>query len=121
MKKFAILCLVGLLSACQAGTGMPAPAPASSAPVPGGSVDQNPDDAAMQAIFREAEKLLQAKYPSSGLRLTSLKKISSQVVAGANYRIEADYSDSKKSGLVRLLVFRSLQGQYSLSSDDYTP
>jgi hypothetical protein len=88
--------------------------------LPGGYFEQNPADPEMLALMSEAEKLLQAKYPTAGLKLTKLNKIASQVVAGANYSIEADYTDSKGSGKVSLVLFRSLQGEYSLSSENYS-
>ncbi|MEZ0373261.1 MAG: cystatin domain-containing protein, partial [Candidatus Sericytochromatia bacterium] len=118
------------LCACQIGGGVPGPdpsriptapptSPEPSGAVPGGFTSQDPKDPAIQAIFKEAEKLLQAKYPSAGLRLTNLKSAQSQVVAGANYKLEADYSDSKGTGMVTVTVFRNLQGAFSLSEDNY--
>lgn len=128
---FAGLAALLLLAACQGGNSNPLVPPASSspgaagpsasppAPVPGGYFEQNPSDQAMQDIYKRAEQLLQAKYPAAGIKLTRLVRIASQVVAGANYNLQADYTDAKGSGSVTLTVFRSLQGEYSLSSDNY--
>ncbi|PKL77300.1 MAG: hypothetical protein CVV27_05975 [Candidatus Melainabacteria bacterium HGW-Melainabacteria-1] len=119
-----------ILSACQVGVGPasvnPTPAPTQQptdqpSPLPGGFTDQSPTDPEMLAIFAEAQTLLQAKYPTAGIQLTQLKSIASQVVAGSNFRIEADYTDNTGSGTVELTVFRSLQGEFSLSADNYTP
>lgn len=124
------------LAACQGGSfnslvppaasgpsSSPSPATPSASPpaspVPGGYFEQNPSDQAMQDIYKRAEQLLQAKYPAAGIKLTRLVRIASQVVAGANYNLQADYTDAKGSGSVTLTVFRSLQGEYSLSSDNY--
>ena len=82
-------------------TPSPTPTPRNM-PVPGAYVSQNPSDPAMQTVFREAERLLQARYPEADLRLTQLRSISSQVVAGANYRLDADYTDKKGKGEVTL-------------------
>lgn len=128
MKLTLTALIMFTLSSCQGpiinGGGQntqPSPTPSStgSMPVPGGYVSQNPSDSAMQTVLKEAERLLQARYPQAGLRLNQLRSISSQVVAGANYRLEADYTDSKGSGVVNLIVFRNLQGSYSLTQDDY--
>ena len=70
--------------------------------------------------MREGEKLLNAKYPAAKISLTALKSVSSQVVAGANYRMTADYADVRGTGSLTFTVFRSLDGKYSLSADDYT-
>ncbi len=127
MKLTLTALIMFTLSSCQGPiinggqNTQPSPTPSSTAsmPIPGGYVSQNPSDPAMQTVLKEAERLLQARYPEAGLRLNQLRSISSQVVAGANYRLEADYTDSKGSGVVTLIVFRNLQGSYSLSQDDY--
>lgn len=131
MKEILTALFMFTLSACQGPfinggpnpqpSASPSPAPSSSAniPVPGGYVSQDPADPAMQSVLREAERLLQARYPDAGLRLTQLKSVSSQVVAGANYRLDAVYTDKTTTGSLTLILFRNLQGSYSLTQDDY--
>lgn len=128
MRPLMLLLLAGLLGACQFGPPAPiptaSPTPTSSpgpAGLPGGYVAQNPADAEMQAIMRQAESLLQAKYPAAGLRLARLLEIGSQVVAGVNYRLRAEYLDARGSGTLEATVYRDLQNHFSLSADTYTP
>ncbi|MGV3526316.1 MAG: hypothetical protein ACO1RX_19005 [Candidatus Sericytochromatia bacterium] len=118
---------VGLLSACQVTVtpntpdASPAPSASPSPPLAGGYVSQDPAAAENQPVRVAAEQALQAKYPDANLRLTRMTQLETQVVAGLNYRMTADYTSSSGDGQITLVLYRNLQGEYSLSSDNYTP
>lgn len=92
-----------------------------SPPLPGGYMVQKVNDPSMLAAYKQGEKLLQAKYPAAGLRLTALRKIATQVVAGVNYRMEALYADKRGFGTVVLVMYMNIKGQYELTQDSYKP
>lgn len=67
-----------------------------------------------------AENLLRQKYPDAGISLTELQSFSSQVVAGMNYRLVASYTDQQgRSGVLNLTLYRDLEGNTTLSEDNY--
>ena len=124
------LLLLALLSACQAGTPTPqnsaTPAPQTSAqpstPLVGGYSSQPTNSPEASAIKSNAQNLLNQKYPGEGIVLGALKSYETQVVAGLNHRLEAEYSDADgHKGTVRLVVYQDLKQAYTLSEDNYAP
>jgi hypothetical protein len=94
---------------------------AQTRPILGGYKTVSTDDpevkaAAEFAISERSEK------ESVSLNLVSIEKAESQVVAGINYRlclkvaIDDEADDSDETQEVKVLVFRSLQKEYSLKS-----
>ncbi len=120
------LLLLALLSACQAGAPAPqntaTPASQASAPIVGGYSAQPTDSPQAQAIKSNAQNLLNQKYPGEAIVLGLLKSYETQVVAGLNHRLEAEYSDADgHKGTIRLVVYQDLKESYTLSEDNYTP
>lgn len=113
----ASLCLF-LLPACQVGSSA---GQHQTPPVlPGGEMAQDPQSPLGQSLLVSAENLLRQKYPEAGISLTGLQSLSSQVVAGMNYRLVATYTDQQgRSGLLYLTLYRDLEDNTSLSADNY--
>ncbi|PIQ25275.1 hypothetical protein COW36_19930 [bacterium (Candidatus Blackallbacteria) CG17_big_fil_post_rev_8_21_14_2_50_48_46] len=130
MKKSLIFAIL-LVSACQGSNGSPSaqgsgtPSPVSSPSVsetlPGGETTQDSASAQAEDIKIKAQNLLNQKYPGAGIFLTTIKRYTTQVVAGSNHRLEVEFTNSAgKTGLLHLTVFADLKGAYSLSEEDYS-
>jgi hypothetical protein len=91
-----------------------------SAQRPGGYREIAKDDEGAAAAAEFAVKQ-QSEDKGTTYKLVSVEHAESQVVAGINYRLclkvgfKAD-DDSDKTEFVRVVVYRSLQNQYSLTS-----
>lgn len=129
MRKYWLIALL-LMTACQTSTGNPSaqasktPAPQASASSPpqmaGGYTEQATDSPVAKSIKRNAQNLLNQKYPGAAIELGALTAYATQVVAGINHQLEVEYSDATgRKGKLKLVVFQDLKGSYSLSEDDY--
>jgi hypothetical protein len=84
--------------------------------MPGGYTNQPVDSSMIQEVAQQAITLLQERTKDSTLALKAVRTARSQVVAGANYELTMDLTTKDGPKSVTVVVFRSLQGEYSLSS-----
>ena len=90
-------------------------------PIVGGYKPIAKDDA---GVLEAAEHALSERGEKEGvsLKLVSVERAESQVVAGTNYRlclkvaVDEEEDDSGETQEVKVVVFRSLQQEYSLKS-----
>ncbi len=66
----------------------------------------------------EAIKALQEKEADPTLKLVSVKKVETQVVAGMNYRLELEVATAKGAKTLKVVVYRSLDGKHQLTSSE---
>jgi hypothetical protein len=121
-----LMALTLVLTACTAPTQQtanPTPGtgvvnvPTSPTPgMPGGYMNQPVDSPAMLEVAQQAIVLLQERTKDTTLALAALKAARSQVVAGANYELTMDVRTKDGPRTVTVVVFRSLQGDFSLTS-----
>jgi hypothetical protein len=91
--------------------------PTSPTPgIPGGYTNQPVDSPAMLEVAQQAIVLLQERTKDTTLALTALKAARSQVVAGVNFGLTMDVRSKDGPRTVTVVVFRSLQGDFSLTS-----
>lgn len=116
MKKS--LCVVTILVALAITFGCVVVGLAQTRPIVGGykvAATDNPEVVAA-AEFAVSE---QGKRQESNISLVSIEKAEQQVVAGMNYRLCLKVStgdDADETQDVKVVVFRSLQKEYSLKS-----
>ena len=70
-----------------------------------------------QEIVKTAAKLMNEKYPDRSFKITKLKEIYTQVVAGTNYKLICDYEDNEGKGEKEIVVYKDLQGKFSIYVD----
>ncbi|MFA6318283.1 MAG: MliC family protein [Elusimicrobiota bacterium] len=114
-RMAAVFSVVGAGLTFLAAT-MSGPAVAAG-PRPGGFTKQEPSAPEFRQVVKAAEELIGKKYPDREVRLTKLKEVSTQVVAGLNYKLVCDYSDRRESGTVEVIVYRDLSGKFSLANE----
>lgn len=94
-------------------------------PIVGGYKPANKEDS---GVIEAAEHAVSERGENEGvsLKLVSVERAESQVVAGTNYRlclkvaIDGEDDDSGETQDVRVIVHRSLQKEYSLKSWEVT-
>lgn len=137
MRVFlSLFLLTALLVSCQPSSEPAGPQPSASSsaspsaaapeasisPLPGGQAQQPVDSPEAKAMRSNAENLLNQKYAGAGISLGEITSFTTQVVAGTNYRLKVAYTDQAgHSGMVNVTIFKDLDGNYSLSADDYKP
>jgi hypothetical protein len=110
-----------------------------SAPTDDGAADSQPDNqpenekppvvvggysaadvknADVQAAASKAIPLLQEKYGDKSISLKSIKAAESQVVAGTNYRMTLELTTKSGAKEVKVVVYRDLKDNYTLTSAD---
>lgn len=105
------------LSACTTrSTTSPPEAAPPPAPMVGGFQAREVGDDEVVKAAEEAVKLLQASDPS--VELVGIRSAQAQVVAGMNYRLELELKTADGEKASRVVVFRALDGEYSLTSSD---
>lgn len=96
----------------------PAPTPAPGPAIAGGYAGQAANDPDVAKAAEEAIKLLQEKEADPTLKLVSVKKAETQVVAGMNYRMELEVATAKGARTLKVVVYRSLDGKHQLTSSE---
>ena len=96
----------------------PAPAPGPAPEIAGGYAGQAANDPDVTKAAEEAIKLLQEKEADPTLKLVSVKKAETQVVAGMNYRMELEVATAKGAKTLKVVVYRSLDGKHQLTSSE---
>lgn len=126
----SLVALAVVLSACttpvqQAANAKPSPQPSSgvvnvptspSAPMPGGYTNQPVDTPLVQDEAKEAITLLRERTKDDTLSLTAVRTARTQVVAGMNIELTLDVATRNGPKTVTLVMYRSLQGDRSLTS-----
>lgn len=104
-----------LLLACGNGGGAGIRPP--DIPMAGGFGSADPDSDSIRTAGEHAQALLRARTGDDTLTITAITSARQQVVAGMNYELVVHLTGAagEKRG-VKVLVFRSLQDEWSLSS-----
>ncbi len=118
--------LATMLMACAATPASPDAAKAAAATtptggqssVPGGFTNQDPNSDFIKEAATQAATLLASRTGDPTLSLVSVISAATQVVAGTNYRLTLSVATKSGTKQVNVLMYRDLQGNYSLSSVD---
>lgn len=114
-----------LLSSCQIGIGATSSgtlpqtlvSPSFGQSLPGGFVTRDPNTTELQAIAKEAERLLNAMPGDTQYTFDKVLEASSKTEAGEITDIKVAYTDNLgRQSFVTLRVYRDLQNRYSLSA-----
>lgn len=89
---------------------------AGTEPMVGNYQDRDVTDESVVAAANEAVKLLQESEADPSIALVKIRKASAQVVAGMNYDLDLDLSTANGPTSKRVIVYRQLNGEYSLTS-----
>ena len=93
------------------------PASPGDAVVVGGYTKQDVTKPEYQEIVKTAVTLMNEKYKDRNFQITTLKEIYTQVVAGINYKLICIYTDNTGSSKVEIIIYKDLQGKFTLSKD----
>lgn len=118
--RFSLLSLVVLIVACQT-PAAPASEPAPPAPAPeraivGAYSPRATDDEQVVSAANEGVRLLNASNDAPAYELAQILQAESQVVAGMNFRLDLALRSDAGPSNKRLVVYRMLDGTYSLTS-----
>lgn len=111
----AVIIAVIMITALNNATGVLSGAATQQGPIVGGYAETSNTDPEAVAAARFAIKTERQKLHAR-LTLLSIKRAEVQVVAGLNYRLCMRVKVKSKTGNVKVVVYKNLKQQYSLTS-----
>lgn len=124
----ASLVCVGLIGCAAMSQQSPSPIPSGSpggfsgnasavppSPLPGGLANQAVDSEGAKEFAAAAIRLLKDRTQDQTMALQRIRSAQSQVVAGLKYHLELDVTTQQGPRTIKVVVYRDLQNEYSLS------